>query len=501
MGLIDSLFRRKETKAVVTNIDAPPFLMATAEAEKFSVPNPALYYNQASLYAKLSWIYAAVNIVSESASTVKFNVKQKDGEKLVDIPNHAFESLLQRPNPLDGYSDLIYSTCAYYKLNGNAYWWLNLIGGRPLEIWPIEPNKISPIPDGHQYISGYEYNTGSRMETIPTEQIVHFKRFNPLNRFVGLSAIESIAITATSDIALTKWNARLYGENNGRLPGIIGFKSQYSKVQWEQIQEWVRESAKDRNFMMLQNIGDGIEWIQNTSDPESLKMLESRQFTKEEIFSVLAPGLASTLSINATEANSTAGKATFMEHTIHPLLSQIAGKITNSILPMYGDKLVGEFDDVRVEDRELRMREIEIFSKSHTLDEIRSEFYQDEPLPDERGSLLVSQIGLAAAPTANVTNSGMENSQPAQNNLPALPEESGSEENTDETDETTEDLKKWQRKSLKALKARKSASVNFESDNIPATRASAIMGALEECDTAEMVKAIFEDAIAWRAYP
>lgn len=112
-----------------------------------------------------------------------------------------------------------------------------------------------------------------------------------------------------------------------------------------------------------------------------------------------APGLASMLAVNATEANSKAGKATFMEMAIWPQLVSIAEKITNDLLPIYGDNLVGAFDDVRIADRGMQLAEQNAASQVQTIDEMRQVFYSLPPLEDGRGQRLLSEPMQQAQPT------------------------------------------------------------------------------------------------------
>jgi hypothetical protein len=42
-----------------------------------------------------------------------------------------------------------------------AYWWINYgTNKKPVELWLIPTNQISPIPDGKLYLKGYEYDPG-----------------------------------------------------------------------------------------------------------------------------------------------------------------------------------------------------------------------------------------------------------------------------------------------------------------------------------------------------
>jgi hypothetical protein len=107
---------------------------------------------------------------------------------------------------------------------------------------------------------------------------------------------------------------------------------------------------------------------------------------------VLAPGLLSSLSESSTEANAIAGRATFLERAVFPEMVTIQEKVTNSILPAYGDNLVGEFEDPRYVDRQLKLTEMAEYSKTHTVEEIRRKYYSDEMLGDERDNLFIAQI-------------------------------------------------------------------------------------------------------------
>jgi SPP1 gp7 family putative phage head morphogenesis protein len=153
-----------------------------------------------------------------------------------------------------------------------------------------------------------------------------------------------------------------------------------------------------RSLMMMRGVGDGVQWISTAMSQGDMQFLEGRTFTKEEIFAIYAPGLSSMLAVNATEANSVSGKRTFIEYGVWPHLVRIAEKITNDLLPLYGPNLVGEFEDIRVTDKQMELSEIAAYSQTHTVDEVRARYYQDDPLGDDRGNLLVTEVGKGLTP-------------------------------------------------------------------------------------------------------
>ena len=322
----------------------PAFLRADAVAEQYSIPDRSLPEAQLELYQRLTWVQIAVSTVASIGATTAFNVLQLAGEETSDIPNHPFELLLRRPNPLNSRKEFLEATLAYYALTGNAYWWLNMVGGKPAELWILPPHKVKPVPDGRQYLRGYIYEAGQG-DPIPLEltEVVHFRRFHPLNSFVGLSPIEAINTVATGDIAAQRWNTNFFDKDNAKVPGILGFRDPIPDPDWDRMKRDIndRYGGTKRQLMMLRGMGDGVQWISTAMSQGDMQFLEGRTFTKEEVFAIYAPGLSSILAVNATEANSISGKRTFVEFGIWPHLVSVAEKITNDLLPLYGPNLVG----------------------------------------------------------------------------------------------------------------------------------------------------------------
>jgi HK97 family phage portal protein len=514
MGWIDTFLGRVGYVRKTAEIKDPPkWLLSAASGE--SVPDGGLYAAQAELYQRLSWVYTAVNYTSSFAASVSLNIKRVRGEKEKDIEHHEFEQLLSRPNPLWSRFEFLRATYAYQLLCGNAYWWLNRNSEKekPSEMWIIPPDKIKPIPDGKLYLSGYEYQPGNGEKLIlPLYQICHFKSFHPLNDFVGLSAVEPVAVTAASDMATQKWVANLYGKNNARLPGIIAYADPISDPDWEVIKRDVARAASDRSFLLMRNVGQGgVQWLQAVSSIRDMELLNGRTFSKEEIYSVFAPGLASVLSVNATEANARTGKATLIEFSIWPMLESVAQKVTNDILPAYESaqiSLIAEFDDIRTTDRAMELQEMAEYGKSHTIDEIRERYYEDEPLErvtdlegDKRGMMLPAQISPttpieeADEPEEPTTNMPAPMPpQPVTDGMEQPAEEAGEEQPPDQPeDEMQAELKRWERKALRALKTGKCAAVSFESTIIPADVSAAIAAKLDGCTCADDVRSVFRE--------
>lgn len=462
----------------------PEPMQLLAQGSRYTLPDGSSFIIQSNLYEKLTWIATAIDFKAAAAALVKFSVKQRQGEDLKDIPNHPYEVKLQQPNPMQSTFEFWRDYFSWRELSGNAYVHLNRENpkDKPSEYWIIPSNMIEPVPDGASYIKEYKFNPGVQADPLPTWQVSHNKSFNPRNPFVGLSAVQSLATVGWGDIAQQAYATRTYDKDNAKIPGALAFADFVQDPQWNKMQADAKEKwggTKQAGPMWLRGVGaGGVQWLQMAISPKDMQALDARQFTKTEIWSKLAPGLASVLDPNATEANALAGKAILSEFAIWPMLVQAAQKVTSDILPAYGDNLVGEFDDIRKSDRLMDLQEQAEYEKTHTVNEIRKEYYGEEPIAG--GDVPVEAWVSASKPKPEPPIT-----------LNSNPNTTGGQETTNANAEAqaNAEMKSWENFAIRRLG--KQGGRDFEPRAIPVFQAGAIKSALKHCATADEVRAVF----------
>lgn len=502
------------------DIPAPGWALANLNSSTGAV-DMTVVENQLSAHQKLSWVYSAATARVQSAAGTPLNVKERTGKDQKDIDNHPFELLLEHPNPLQSRFEFLSAWFGYRLLAGNAYVWMNRTSPLepPSELWLIPPHRIRPIPDNRLYIKEYRYDPGNGQEIpLAVWEICHTKTWHPTNPFIGLSAIEALALTVESDIAMQKYNRNYFGKQNAKPPGALAFADFIRNQDWARMKEDIEKEhgGVERRMMMLRGAGKGgVQWLQFGLSQKDMDFLNSRTFSKEEIYSVLAPGLASVLAVNATEANALAGDKTFTRMAIWPDHVAVAEKITSDILPAYGENLRCEFDDVRVVDRSMELKEQEAYAKVHKIDEIRKEYYGDPPIGDERGEKLPAEISAGSnfgAPpippddgTEKVPSNPAEDEQAKSLDGQDKEKPKGKDEEYAPKDAEGPDsalkaeLLRWQKKSLKRVKARGSGECSFESELIDEAMKGYIERGLVDASSSEEVRQVFDGAMKARA--
>jgi len=277
---------------------------------------------------------------------------------------------------------------------------------------------------------------------------------------------------------VSKWNTELFGKNNARLPGILSFKTMHNPGDWDKIKRNVLEASEKRQLMMLNGVGEGgVDWKQAAATQREMEFTIGRSFTRAEIWGSLAPGLESMINPNTNRANSETGERTFNNFAVYPMHFGLASKFNQQILLRYGDNLIGQFDDIRITDKAMKLSEQEAYTKTHAIDEIRAEYYGDKGIGDERGNLLLSEI-------KSSNPFGQEPKEPE-----AVEEEQKPPEEDAEKSAYSQELDRFRRKALK----RRGKVTTFESDIIPPDTLAEISERLPACKSADAINAVFAE--------
>jgi hypothetical protein len=321
------------------------------------------------------------------------------------------------------------------------------------------------------FIKGYDYDPGDgRLIRLEPQEVIAFNGFNPDSMFTGMSNLDPLRTIMDSDIGMQQWNKKLFVRSNGRLPGILAFADPIPDDDWSMIQSDVDKAAAMRNFMMLRNVkAGGVQWLQATASQKDMEFLNSRLANRDEIYSAIAPGLSSILSVNATEANARIGKTTLIDFKVYPMLQKIGSVLSTKLMPVYGGEYIVEPEDIRVTDKLLRLQEMAEYSRTHTIDEVRAEYWQDDPLGNSTGSLLVAAAQSPALPMLSDPETPEEPYEAGNASLDVTAEFDAV--NAKDMRPALLELEKWERKSKKAGKV-----AEFTAYNIPAEIVDAITG-------------------------
>ncbi len=341
-------------------------------------PRLDVYEQQANEYLRSSWVYVAVTRIAEAAALVPYEVYSTPGETRIEQRNHPIERLLRTPNPFLSQFELLESTFGYLELTGNAYWFLaGMPGGAPEEIWPLRPDRVRIVPSPTQYIGGYVYTVDGIDIPLAAEEVIHFKRWHPRNDYYGLSALEAAAIASQTDRAMGQWNRQFFSSEKAIPAGVVTIKNMVDDASYERIIKEFRESygGTERRTAFIR--GAEVTWSDIGLSQKDSDFLGARTFNKHEILHIY--GIPAGLyEENATQANATIARETFLADTIWPKLVRFSQKLTQHLAPFYGDDLVILAEDIR--DNSADIAEVQAAAGYLTINEMRERYFHIEPI-------------------------------------------------------------------------------------------------------------------------
>lgn len=332
------------------------------------------------LNAYKGWVYACVNAIAEEIATIDLRLirKTKDGSQEVD--NHLALNLLHDVNPFMSSSELFLGTQAYLELDGNAFWYLpkGSITKKPAEIWLLDPSRVFVVKSAEKFVGGYVYKN-EKGQDVPliVDEIIHFKRFNPVNRYRGLGTVQAAALAVDIDTFSAQWNKNFF--YNAAVPSaVLETEGTISEEQYQRLKaSWDISHRGLDNAHKLAILQGGLKFKPINLTQKDMEFLEQRRFSRDEIlgiFRVSKSVLGITEDVN--RANAEASEFIFAKRVIKPRMQFITDRLNEFYLPLFREdqtKLMFEFADPVPQNIELQLKANETALRAgyKTINEVR----------------------------------------------------------------------------------------------------------------------------------
>ena len=377
-------------------------------------------------FAKSVPVYAAITIRADNVVRAPLIIYRNlaDGSREPVEAEHPLQELLTKVNSFWARGDLWRATSIYLDLWGSCFWLLKKTGpeSAPTEIWPLRPDRVSIIPDPNKYIAGYEYRHNRIAQALRPDEVIWFRRFNPLDEYAGLSPIAPARLSIDMGIEALRHNKKVF--ENGMLWGNVGLTMDNGVMPWSQDQIDEFYDRLKKRFASTENswkppILSNLKPMQMGFSQRDMEFVASLQWAMGDVirtFGVPEPMLNLK---DVTFANADAAERIFWRQTMTGLLMFLQEEINEMLVPQFGDdSLSCEFDlsviGALQEDRdklEARQRE-DVKLDIMTINEVREERgmdpvpWGDEPRPQPAFGQVSEPLAeeFAAAPRLHELN-------------------------------------------------------------------------------------------------
>jgi len=299
-------------------------------------------------------LFAIVNRTSNATAQVNWRLYRKASSGLkedrVEVTSHAALDLLNTPNRFFTRQELIESTQQHIDLTGEGWWVItrNPRSPIPLELWPVRPDRMAPIPDPNDFIAGYTYTAPDGREIpLRVEDVIQIRMPNPLDPYRGMGPVQSILTEIDSARYSAEWNRNFF-LNSAEPGGIIEVEKRLSDPEFTEARDrWAEQHKGVSNAHRVAIIENGMKWVDRKLTQRDMQFAELRQVSRDvirEAFGAPAFVLGEVGDVNRATAE--ASKVLFAEQLTVPRLERFKGALNNDLLPLYGQATAAalEFD-------------------------------------------------------------------------------------------------------------------------------------------------------------
>jgi HK97 family phage portal protein len=307
-------------------------------------------------YQQNAVVFKCVNEISNAAASINFKVYQGD----VELEQHPLLTLLKKPNPIQAGNEYFQSLYAYILLSGNSFAISSTAGGVPSELHLLRPDRVEIIPSNTSIPKGYNYMLNGKVaktyEADPftgQSEVKHFKTWNPLDDYLGMSPLMAASIDVDQHNLIAKHNIALL-VNGARPSGAVIFKPtdtsgapmMMSDVQRKQIKDDLdrRMSGTNNSGKPMLLEGD-FDWKEMGMTPKDMDFLQNKHMAAKDI--ALCFGIPSQIigiPDSQTYSNIQEARLAMYEETIIPLAMRVCNDLNEWLSPSYGDDIRIDYD-------------------------------------------------------------------------------------------------------------------------------------------------------------
>lgn len=298
-------------------------------------------------------LFSIVDRLSNSVSQVDWKLYRKatSGRKedRTEVTRHLALQIWNKPNPFYTRQEFVEAQQQHKELTGEA-WWLVArnpsMPSVPLELWPVRPDRMQPVPHPTDFISGYVYN-GPEGEKVPfrREDVIFLRTPNPLDPYRGMGAVQTILTELDATKYSAEWNRNFF-LNSAEPGGIIEVEKRLSDPEFDELSKRWREQHQGVAQAHRVAILEQGKWVDRKFSQRDMQFAELRDVSStviREAFGMPKFAIGDVEDVNRATAE--ASKAWFADYLMVPRLERIKQALNNDFLPLFGTTGQGlEFD-------------------------------------------------------------------------------------------------------------------------------------------------------------
>lgn len=276
-----------------------------------------------------AWMFACAYRLAAAIATIPVRVENsRTKEEARGRKADQVRKVFRKINPEHTYLDFIEQNVIHLTTGGEAYIEKVRNGfGDVAELWCWNPEMVKPVPDGsgNRLVKAYTFSEGGKVRTLPADDVIAMRVYNPQNRLRGQSAITPIWDDVQGDRSAARYNRRLL-DRGARVGGIL------QPTEQDLTLEEVRRLRHQMDLVHggADNAGKhlvlpyGVSYERDSQTNKEMDFLGGRQFARETVAGIIGvPPLVIGNFDSANYANAREQLRAFWDYVGKPLMLRI----------------------------------------------------------------------------------------------------------------------------------------------------------------------------------
>jgi HK97 family phage portal protein len=325
----------------MANKSAVPYVARRQNfAQAFAPASPMV--QQLQSMGSVGTLFAIVTKLSKGCASVEWELwrKAKSGkpEDRVKVTVHLALNIWNKPNNFFTRQEFVETTNQHKELTGEQ-WWVVARDKRstlPLELWPVRPDHMQPVPDAENFIVGYVY-TGPDGEKIPLglDQVIMVRDPDPETPYRGMGPVQTILADLAASNQAAQYQANFFA-NSAEPGGIIEVDERLTDDEFNELTTRWREQHQGVSNAHRVAVLEKARWVDRKYTMKDMQFTELRSASSEVIrgaFGFPKPLLGAVDDVN--RANAEAAEYVFAKWLLVPRLEQIKQALNAEFLPLF----------------------------------------------------------------------------------------------------------------------------------------------------------------------
>jgi HK97 family phage portal protein len=302
--------------------------------------------SQMQAMGSVGTLFSIVHRTSNAASQVDWKLwlraaSGKDEDRQ-EVTRHLALDIWRKPNPFMPRQEFVESVQQHVDLTGEG-WWVVARNPRmrsiPLELWPVRPDRMIPVPHPTDFLAGYIYvSPDGEQVPLKLDEVIQLRMPNPLDPYRGMGPVQSILAELDATRYSAEWNRNFFV--NSALPsGIIEAPNNLTDDEFDDLRDrWEEQHRGVAAAHRVAILEGGLKWVDRRFTQRDMQFAELRQVSRDvirEAFGIPKFALGDVEDVNRASAE--ASKAWFAEMLTVPRLERIKAALNHDFLPLFGD--------------------------------------------------------------------------------------------------------------------------------------------------------------------